>query len=332
MNPGRPLVRFVAFAGALTVVGTLGYMRIEGWTAFDALYMTVSTLSTVGLEIRPLSTAGRAFTMVLIVSGVGSLAYLANSMAHYIASGTLTGLFRSQRMQRSIDALRDHYIVCGYGRVGRHVAEDLANHGVRVVVVEREATLLGEANGAAPFVIGDASDDDVLSRAGLARARGLVAAAGEDATNLFITMSARALNPTIQIVARYTTPATEHKLRRAGATHAVSPYAIGGHRMAAQLLMPGVTEFLDTTLQAVGADLWLEELTIAEGSPLAGRTIAEACPPSPDDATVIAVRPGAGGPFLTNPSADRRIGPRDVLITLGTRDQLRRLSDRFRST
>jgi voltage-gated potassium channel len=327
MDHSRPLWRFLAFASALTSVGTFGYMWIEHWSAFDALYMTVITLSTVGFgEVRPLSTSGRAFTMVLIVSGVGSLAYLASSMAQYIANGTLTGIFRSQRMQRSIDALSDHFIVCGYGRVGRHVAEDVTSLGVGVVVVERDPTLLTGCNGTTPFVAGDASDDDVLTRAGIARARGLVAAAGEDATNLFITMSARALNPSIQIVARCTAPSTESKLLRAGATHVVSPYAIGGHRMAERLLMPHVTEFLDTTLRAMGADLWLEEITIGEGSPLVGRTIGDAFLRSPDDANVIAVRPSAGTAFVTNPSAASRIGLRDILIALGTRDQLRRLS------
>jgi voltage-gated potassium channel len=327
MDHDRPLWRFVAFATALTMAGTFGYMWIEHWSAFDALYMTVITLSTVGFgEIRPLSTAGRAFTMMLIVTGVGSLAYLASSMAQYIASGTLTGIFRSQRMQRAIDALDEHFIVCGYGRVGRHVAEDLTARGVRVVIVERDSTLLTGCNGTTPFVAGDASDDDVLTRAGIVHARGLVAATGEDATNLFITMSARALNPSVQIVARCTLPSTEAKLVRAGATHVVSPYAIGGHRMAEKLLMPRVTEFLDTTVRAMGADLWLEEITIGEGSPFAGRTIGEAFPRSPDDANVIAVRPSADGAFLANPSPELRIGLHDILIALGTRDQLRQLA------
>ena len=216
--------------------------------------------------------------------------------------------------------------MCGYGRVGRQVAEHLTRRGVSVVVIERDAAQLDAAASTIPFVIGDASDDDILARAGIIRARGLVAAAGEDATNLFITMSARASNPSIPIVARCTTAKTEPKLRQAGATHVVSPYAIGGQRMAAQLLMPGVTEFLDTTFHGIGADLWLEEVTVANGSPLAGRTIGEAFPQSPSAANVIALRHNAGGAFVTNPAADVRIAIDDIVIALGTREQLRRVT------
>jgi voltage-gated potassium channel len=313
---------------SITVAGTIGYVLIEGWSVGDALYMTVITMSTVGFqEVRPLSTAGRDFTILLIVAGVASFTYLVGSLSQYVASGVLTGAFRSRRMQHAIEHLSGHYIVCGYGRVGKQVAHDLQRRRQRCVIVERDPALLDDIATEPLHVVGDASDDDALRRAGIVRARGLVAATGDEATNLFVTMSARALNADAIIVARANQPATEAKLVRAGATHVVSPYAIGGHRIATQLLYPGITDFLDIVMHSGQQELWLEEIIVAPGSTIEGQTVGDALPRSPTGVNLIAVRRGARGAFITNPPPELRFASGDVLIALGTREQLQRLGD-----
>ena len=310
----------------LAAVGTAGYMLIEGWTFTDALFMAVVILSTVGLDApHPLSTSGRAFTIALIITGVSLAAYLVSALGEYVMGGVLTGVFQRQRMQRAIGRLSNHYVVCGYGRVGRQVVADLRRRGCPVVVIEREVADAGEG---VPLIAGDATDDDVLSRAALMRARGLVAATGSDPTNVDITLSARAIHPGLEIVARSSNAAAELNLTRAGATYVVSPYSIGAHRIVSELLSPGVTTFLDTVMHAEQLDLWLEVATIDATSPLAGHTLRDALPLAKHAVNVVAMRQAAGGAYVTNPSLDARLAAGDTLVALGPQAAVQQLGAR----
>lgn len=318
---------FVLVLLTITVGGTYGYVRIEGWTVMESLYMTVITLSTVGFkEVRPLTPGGQLWTMGLIVAGVGALGYLFKSVGQSVMSGDLADRLRRRRMQERLDALDGHYIICGFGRVGRQVVQDLIEKRRRCVVVDPEPVALAGVAGEVPYVIGDAADDDVLRRAGIERATGLVVTTGEDPTNLFVTLSAHALNSRLVIVARANDESTEPKLLRAGATHVISPHTLSGRRIATQLLSPTLTDFLDVVLHSGALELWLGECSVRDRSDLHGKTVAEADVRRRTGANILAVRRHDQGTILTNPPAELRFEPGDVLIALGTRDQLGRLS------
>ncbi|UCG85276.1 MAG: potassium channel protein [Gemmatimonadota bacterium] len=315
------LARFGILLLAITLSGTVGFMVLEGWNAVESLYMTVITLSTVGFsEVRPLSSAGRLFTTALIVAGVASVGYLFSAISHHIVSGELHGTLRRSLMQKSIHALSNHYIVCGFGRVGREVMESLKMGGRECVVVEDDAGAL--ENSALRCVIGDAADDDILREANIANAAGLVAVTGSDATNVFITISARTLNGQITIVARANHPSTEAKLLRAGATHVLSPHKLGGRRIATQLMYPSVADFLDVVMHSGDLELQLEEITVQAGSDLYQKTVAEVQVRQRTGANVLAIRRKDGGSVITNPPSDMHFQPGDVLIALGTTEQL----------
>ncbi len=322
----RPIRRFLVVLIGIGLAGTIGFMTLEGWNVLDALYMTVITLSTVGFgEIHPISAAGKIFIIVLITAGVGAVAYLFSTLSQYVVSGALTGSFRSRRMQRIIDALSGHFIVCGYGRVGQHVVSDLEDRGRRCVVIESDSTT-AERLADRLVVIGDAADDDALRRAGINRARGLVAATGDDADNLFITLSARSLNPNTLIVARANDPASEPKLLRAGATHVISPFSISGHRIASQLLNPSITDFLDVVMHSADLELWLEEVTVTAGSDLEGKAMETAMLRLEVGANIIAIRRAEHRGFTTVPQTGLQVQSGDVMIALGTQEQLHALS------
>lgn len=324
------IVRALVLLLILTMVGTGGYMLIEHWALADALFMSVVILSTVGLEApHPLSPGGRAFTIFLIVTGVSLAAYVLSALGEYVTGGVFTGVFRRRRVARAVHHLAGHYIVCGHGRVGRQIVEDLRRRGCAVVIIESaEVDVEEESNQDLTILSGDASDDAVLTRAGVSRAKGLVAATGSDATNLVIVLSARALAPDLVIIARSSDPYAEAKLVRAGATHVVSPYAIGGHRIVAELLSPGITAFFDTVMHAEELDLWLDVSTIASGSPLAGATLGSALPTSHRTVNLVALRQGANGSFTTNPMADTRLAVGDTLVVIGPQAAIEHIGER----
>jgi voltage-gated potassium channel len=312
----------------VTVVsgGTVGYMALEGWSLVESLYMTIITLSTFGFsEVRPLSPAGRIFTSALILAGVGAFAFLFAAISQYIISGELTGSLRKARMQQRIDALSGHYVICGFGRVGQQVMLDLMSQGKQCVVVESRSDALSEAPPGTLTIVGDAADDDVLEQAGIQRAAGLVAATGDDATNLFVALSAHTLKLDLPIVARANHPSSEPKLRRAGASHVISPYRLSGRRMARQLLYPSVTDFLDIVMHSGDLELWLEECRVESGSDLDDKTAEDSAIRSRTGANVLAIRRHDQGAILTNPPAQMHLAPGDVLIALGTRSQLESL-------
>ena len=319
------LVRFGLILAAIAALGTCGYMLLEHWPFIDALYMTVITLSTVGFgEVMPLSPEGKLFTTGLIVAGVAAVAYLFSAISQQVVSGELHGTLRRRFMQRTIDSLNGHFIVCGFGQVGAQVVASLKQRGKDCVVIEVHADLLEGSE--VPFINGNAEDDSMLKEAGIARAAGLVAATGDDASNLFITVSAHTLNKNLAIVARANHSTSEAKLRYGGATHVISPHMLGGQRIATQLLSPSVTDFLDVVMHSGDLELCLEEFTLTPDCDLHGKTVAEGQVRQKTGTNILAIRRCDGGNVVTNPPSELRFAPGDILIALGTREQLKALS------
>ena len=322
MTDRRRLRLALAMLAAVFLIGILGYV-ILGFSLLDATYQTVTTVATVGFrEVQPLDDAGKVFTIVLILVGVGTALYTFSVVLETLFEGHVHELFGRRRMEREIDAMDGHVIVCGWGRVGRAIADELTAAHADLVVVDRDATRVSESQ--LPAVIGDATEDRVLERAGLARARALVAALDGDAGNLFVTLSARSLRPDLFIVARARVEETEEKLRRAGADRVVNPQSIGGARIAAFILQPHVTEFLDVVMHDRALEFRLEEMLVPPDSPIAGNTIRDAHLRDRTGALVLALR-DENGHFNTNPSPDTRIEAGQVLIAIGTSTELEAL-------
>lgn len=330
-EPRLALRRFQSALLALavvTVAGVLGYMVLEGWSFTDALYMTVITVTTVGYrEVRTLDTTGQLWTMLLLITGVGTLFYAAVSSVELVVEGTIRGYFGRRRMQAAIGRLNGHYILCGYGRVGRQVAREFARDGVPFVVVDQNPQIIEECLAEGYLaLLGEASDDDVLEEAGVQRARGLVAAVDSDAENVFVVLSARKLNPKLNIVARASSEESAAKLEIAGADRTLSPYAVGGRRLASLATQPLIVDFLDVVTRGEhGIEFRLEEFGVPEDSFIAGRTIGELRIAERTGAIILATR-NKEGTFDTAPSATDRIRAGDTLIVLGTREQISSLN------
>jgi voltage-gated potassium channel len=311
--------RALAMLLGVFVVGTIGYV-VLGFTVLDAVYQTVTTVATVGFrEVKPLDDAGKVFTIVLILVGVGTALYTFSVVLETLLEGHLSRLFGRRRMERQIEAMQDHVIVCGWGRVGRAIGAELTAAGAELVVVDRDPARPPGAG--IPSIVDDATEDRVLQRAGVSRARALVAALDGDAANLFVTLSARSLRPDLFIVARARIEESEEKLRRAGADRVVNPQSIGGARIAAFVLQPNVTEFLDIVMHDRDLQFRLEEVAVPSASAVAGRSIRDAHLRDRTGALVLALREADGG-FNTNPSPDTTIEPGHVLIAIGTPDEL----------
>lgn len=322
MGEWRRLAFALSALVSVMVAGTIGYL-VLGFGLLDALYQTVTTVTTVGFrEVQPLSTAGKIFTIVLIVLGVGTALYTLGVVIETLIEGQLPEVFGRRRMERRITGMTDHIVVCGWGRVGRAITRDLTAMGARAVVIDRDATRLEAVHH--PVVLGDATEDETLERAGIRRARAVVAALDTDAGNLFVTLSARAIRPDLFIVARVRTEENEDKLRRAGADRVVNPQSIGGARMAAFVLQPHVTEFLDVVMHERGIEFRLEEIPVPKDSPIEGSSIREAQVRDRTGALVLALHDPAG-PFTTNPPPETVIRGGQVIIAIGTPDDLQSL-------
>jgi voltage-gated potassium channel len=307
--------------------GTLGYYFIEeDYSLFDALYMTVITLTTVGYgEVHPLSLRGRAFTIFLLLGGVFTLFYVATEMIRGIISGEVQGHLGRRRMERSLAKLENHLIICGYGRMGKLVCREFSRQGLAFVVIDRREEVLRDfdlANGIA--LNGDATSDEVLRRAGVERARALVTTTASDADNLYVTMSARLLNERLFIVARAEGEPAEQKLLRAGANRVVAPYAIGGFRVAQAVLRPTVLDFIELATRTEHLDLQIEETRVAPGSRLAGVTLRDSTMRQELGIIVVAIKKEAGH-VIYNPTGDAVMEAGDTLIALGRRPQLDQL-------
>ncbi len=324
----RRLLAPLLVVAALLVVGSAGYRLIEGWPLLDALYMTVITITTVGFqEVKPLGGAGRVFTMALALGGVFTAFYAAMEFIRVMVTGEIRSVLGRQRMESRLEKLSGHLVICGFGRMGRLVAEEFSAAGLDFVVIDRDPkSLEGFSLPHGIPLIGDATADEVLRRAGVDRARALVTAAASDADNLFVTLSARLLSDSLVIVARAEGEGAEVKLRRAGATRVVSPYNIGGHRVAQAVLRPNAMDFIELATRSEHLELQIEEIEMGPASPLVGRSLKASPIRSELGIIIVAIKkPGAGMAF--NPAPESLLEAGDLLITLGHRQQLDRLED-----
>jgi voltage-gated potassium channel len=328
MNLKRRLIDIGLVFGLIIILGATGYWLIEGWSLVDAFYMAVITVTTVGFgEVHPLTPAGRMFTTVLIVLGVGGITYAFSALTNYVIAGELGGILEKRRMARRVNSIQGHYIVCGFGRVGHQVCVELKRERQSLVVVDFDGPSVERARSQGySVVVGDAGNDRVLHEAGIERARGLVAAVDSDAANMMVVLSARALNPNLYIVARANLEDTEAKLLRAGANRVMSPYSLGGRRMAQMLIRSDVVDFLDVVMHDETLELLLEDLTVGPGCALDQRSIGEARIRTETGANILGIKRKEGGIVLA-PEASTVIYPNDILIALGTRQQLEALAE-----
>ncbi len=333
MNSARlfldPLARRILFAAMLPVlliaVGTWGYHILEGWQLFDALYMTVITLGSVGFsETHPLSQVGRAFTIVLILGGGFTMAAAVTSVIRAIVSGEVQHLIVRQRMERTLGSMKDHVIVCGYGRMGRIICEELSHANQPFVVIDRNHELIDHFVSEIGLALeGDATSDELLRRAGIERARALVSAVPHDADNLFITLSAKLLNEKVFVVARAEDPASETKLTRAGANRVVAPYLLGGGRVVQAVLRPSVLDFIDLATRTQHIELQMEETYLRDGSTLVGKKLSESM--TREQRIIVVAIKRRSGNMEFNPGGETRLEMGDTLISLGHRRDLDRL-------
>jgi len=326
MHPLRRLLPALALLTIITAIGIAGYVVIEGWTLTEAAYMLVITLFTIGYEeVHPLSTNGMYLTMLVIVTGVGTSIYLAGQAVEIIVEGEMFGYQRKKRMAREISGMKDHYIICGYGRVGHQVAEAFEQTKVRYVVIDAKPETKDELEPRGiPNIIGDATSDDTLMEAGIQRARCLIACSDSDVANVYVTLSARALSPPLYIVARAGVRDTEKKLMMAGANRVISPYFIAGRRMAAMATRPVTSDFLDLVSHGGQVEFSLHEIAVPPGSSLTSKTLAEADIRGETGTTILAIR-RVDGSFDLQPSSSSRVADHDILVVLGTSGQIDKL-------
>lgn len=308
--------------------GTIGYMSIEGWGFWDSFYMTVITLTTVGYrEIHELSFNGQLFTVVLLFVGVGTMLYALSTGAKFVLEGQLQEIYGRKKLEKKLKNLRDHYIVCGYGRMGKIIARELQHKKLKFAVIEKNEVLLDPDEKEEFLMIqGDATKDELLKRVGIERAKCLISVLPTDAENLYVVLSARGLNPNLLIVARAGEEGSEQKLLRAGADRVVSPYHIGGLRMAHSVLKPAVVDFIEFATKSGNIDLQIEEITIQEGSNLVGNSL-DHCGIGRDLGIIIVAIKERGGEMKFNPTFRTIIEAGDTLIAVGETSKLEMLEN-----
>lgn len=313
----RELIVANLFLAMVVVSGTFGYTVIEGWSLMDSLYMTFITLTTIGFrEVHEMSAGGRLFTIIIGLTGIGSVAFIATRTAQVLLN---TNTFRYRKMMRSIDTTTDHYVLAGFGRIGQRIAKDLARNRVPFVIIEREAVHNAEMERAGYLhLTGDAETEEVLEAAGIKRARGLILTLPEDRANVFATLVAREINPDLFILVRTDTQANQRKLIRAGADKVVAPYEIGADRMAQVLLRPTVEQLMERIMQSDALAYSMDEVVVENASELAGLTLQEAQFRSRFDAIVVAVKDGATNQMTFNPGPETTIHGGDTLIVMGS--------------
>ncbi|MCU0533492.1 MAG: potassium channel protein [Hydrococcus sp. Prado102] len=324
----QELIGGVVALGVVFLIGTLWYRIVEGWTWLDSAYMTMSTLATVGFgEINPLNERGRLFTMVLIVMGLITIGYIVNRFTEALIQGYFQVGIRRRQEQRLIETLVNHYILCGFGRTGRQVAIEFEAEKISFVLIDSDPEQVEKAKELGyPVIQGDATLDESLIAAKIDRAICIVAALTSDAENLYTVLSAKTLNPRIRAIARASTEEAVQKLQRAGADAVVSPYITGGRRLAAAALRPQVMDFVDGILTGTNSAFYMEEFLIdPKTCPCVGQTLSQARLRSQSGALVLAVR-RADGTLIGGPTGDTVLMAGDLLICMGTADQLRNLT------
>ncbi len=332
MSIGRPhrhlarLVGMFSVPPALVVLGGVAYHALEHWTWLDSFYMAVTTLATVGFgEVHPLSDGGRIFTMFYILGGVFTIGWAASEVIRSVVSGEFNLAYGRQRLEKNLLKLRDHVIVCGYGRMGRLVCQELSHLKLQYVVIDRSPEVLATFN--LPYgmaLVGDAAADEVLRMAGVEHARALAAVLASDADNLYVTMSARLQSEKLFLIARGENEATESKLKRAGASRVVSPYVIGGQRMAHAIVRPAVVDFIELATRSQHLDLQIEEVVLTERSSLAGPPLRDGELRKLGVIVVAILKPT--GEMIFKPGGEAVLASGDKLILLGSREELDRVA------
>jgi len=326
MDPVRHLRFSIAALVTVIAFGTLGYAMIEDWQAFDALYMTIITLATVGFrEVHELSPEGKIFTIVLIISGTGIIAYTLSSLIQFTLEGQLRKILGRKKLESRIGKLRDHYIICGYGRIGHLICREFQSRPTPFVIVEQNPNHIErlEREGYM-YVEGDATDDETLQAAGIEHAKGLITAVTSDTDNVYITLTARGLNPKLFILARAGEEGAEKKLMRAGASKVISPYTIGASRMAQAILRPSVVDFIELATASEHLALQIEEIRIAADSVLAGKNLINSGIRQSMGIIIVGIKE-SDGKMTFNPPPEKNIEPNSVLIILGERPAISKL-------
>jgi voltage-gated potassium channel len=315
----------------IVCAGVVGFSIIEGYSLFDAFYMTIITVATVGFqEVHPLSDSGRMFTIILIITSFGTFAFAISSITRYIMDGEFREYFKTKRLTSELEKLENHVIICGYGRNGKQAARVLKSHGQRFVVIEQKGEPIQSMSEKYPHLVisGDATQDEVLIKAGIERARAVVTTLPTDADNLFIVLSARTLNKKLNIISRASDDNSDKKLKIAGADHVIMPDMVGGAHMASLVMKPDVVEFIDY-VTGVGVDINLEEITFEKlPGNLQNKTISELDVRSRSGANIIGFKT-AQGEFVINPSPETKLIANAKLFVLGTSEQINKLREIF---
>lgn len=324
MESMRKIVIIAAVFCLLVFGGTFGYMYFENTGFWMGLYLTIITVFTVGYgDIVPIHPSGRIFTVVLVITSVSFVFYTFSKITETMIEGELRGLFKRRKMNKEIARLRDHYIICGFGRIGKEICKILQEHHRSFVVIEKDEEEIKTLEEIGYLRIqGEAADDEVLQSAGIERAKGLVSVVASDADNLYITLTARGLNPGLYIMTRSSGGrGVQTKLKRAGATKVLSPYSIGARRMAHLIVRPTVSDFIELTMRAGELDLMMEELLVSPTSHLNGKNLIESEIRKKYDVIVVAIK-REDGTMLFNPKPDSVIMTGDILIVLGATDHI----------
>lgn len=309
-------------------VGTLGYMVIEGWSALDSAYMTVLTLATVGFrEVNPLTQSGIIFTIFLMVFGIGIIAYSIGVFAQFMVEGELQKVLGRRQVEKKIAKLNGHYIICGYGRIGSIICRELHERPLPFVVIEQNPDFCEKiAAEGYLYIQGNATEDEILLAAGIERARGLITAVTSDTENVYITLTARGLSPELFILSRAGDEGSEKKLTRAGASKVISPYNIGGSRMAQAILRPSVMDFIEIATAGQNLELQLEEILVTGQSRLAGLSLEQTGVRREFGLIIVGIRSG-NAPMIFNPPAETIITAGDILIALGPQPSIVKLEN-----
>lgn len=327
MNPFKRLIAPGLILIVIIALGIAGYMNIEGWSFIESLYMITITLSTVGFrEVHTLSEAGRLLTIGVIIFGVGTVAYTVGKLVEIVIEGQIIGYRRKRVMEKQIAEMKNHFIICGFGRVGHQVASEFIEEKIKFVVIDSKPETATELEPQGiPYIVGDMSSDENLEKAGIKKAKGLVGCADSDIANVFVTLSAKVLNPGIFIIARASSKESEEKLKKAGAHRVMSPYLVSGRRMASMAVKPLAMEFLDIMTESKHVELGLGEYLVKASSSFNGKSLQDAQIRPKTGATILAIRK-ADGKFNLRPEAVSTIAEGDTLISIGTPEQLNMLS------
>ncbi len=323
----KHLITSVLLTIVIISLGTAGYMIIEGWGIFDAVYMTVITISTVGYgEVHEISRIGQIFTVFLVFAGVGFCIYVAGSVVQFMVEGQIRTILGRRRLDKKIDRLKNHYIICGYGRIGSVLCKNITRKPIDLVVIEKNQNIshIMDEDGVL-YITGNAADEKILIRAGIKRAKSLIAVLATDIDNVFLVLTARQLNPDLYIIARASHEEAKSKLQAAGANKVESPYEIGAISMAQRILHPTVTNFLDQAFDYKRKDIHMEEMFVSASSNLVNVILKDSGIRQNYNLIIIAIKKSDGS-MLFNPSFESVIKAGDTLIAVGEDANLQKLA------